>query len=702
MITDRRQFLQLLASGALASTVPDSIARALSIPAHKVHGTINDVQHIVILMQENRPFDHYFGTLAGVRGFGDPRAPIISTGNTTFYQPTSDGAYVLPFHPTAPDLGLQYLTDLDHMWPTTHAAWNNGNYDMWVNAKTPVTMAYMTRDDVPYHYALADAFTICDAYHCSILGPTDPNRIHMWTGWVGNDGKDGGPAIFDFNDGYSWSTFPEQLVAAGVTWKIYQDVGNGLNKANLWGWTYSDPLAGNFGDNALVYFNQYQAAQPGSPLYEGAMTGTNIIVEGGTIWDQLIADVANNTLPQVSWIVSPEIFSEHPNWPANYGAYYISQALDILTSNPDIWSKTVLLINYDENDGFFDHVVPPTPPMNRAQGISTVDTVNEIFAGGEINGTYYEAGPFGMGPRVTLLAVSPWSRGGYVNSQVFDHTSVLRFIAARFGVNGNLDCPNITPWRHSVAGDLTSIFNFATPNDTLPTLPSTTGYVPPNDTREFPGYVPSIPTTQSLPAQETGQRLAKALPYAFEVTGARHGVGQLQINFANTGPTGAVFQVRAAGGVFQPRTYTVGAGASTNDTWNIGQTGQSGYDLYVYGPNGFLRRFSGGLVSGSRASLLVTSHADADLAGITVQIVNTDVIDLTITALNQYSGDKVSQTLTPGGSMRKDFRLASVANWYDVLITVDADPSFAWELAGHIENGKDSLTDPGINAAPRM
>jgi phospholipase C len=702
MLTDRRQFLQMMASGAVASTVPESIARALAIPARNVHGSINDVQHIVILMQENRPFDHYFGTLNGVRGYGDPRAAILSTGNNVFYQPNPGGGYVLPFHPTATELGLQYLTDLDHMWPTTHEAWNNGNYDQWVAAKTAITMAYMTRDDVPYHYALADHFTICDAYHCSLLGPTDPNRIHMWTGWVGNNFQDGGPAVVDFNAGYSWFTYPEQLVEAGITWKIYQDVGLGLapGAPEYWGWAVATPLLGNYGDNPLAYFNQYQAAQPGSPLYEGAMTGTNVLANGGTIWDQLISDVTNNTLPQVSWIVAPEAYSEHPNWPANYGAYYVSQALDILTSNPEVWSSTVLLIHYDENDGFFDHIVPPTPPFTRAEGISTVDTVNEYFPGGEFGGATLVPGPYGMGPRVALLAVSPWSRGGFVNSQVFDHTSILRFIAARFGVNGNLDCPNITPWRRSVAGDLTSLFNFVNPNDTLPTLPSTTGYQPPNGNRE-PSYVPTIPIDQTLPVQEPGQRRARPLPYEFNVNGALHGAGQLQIDFANTGPTGAVFQVRAAGGVFSPRTYTLGTGTSVNDTWNVGSVGTSSYDLNVYGPNGFFRRFSGGLVAGSRASLLIASHYDADLHGITVQIVNTDVVDLTVTALNQYSGDTISQTLLPGGSMRKDFRLTSTANWYDVLVTVNTDPTFAWELAGHIENGKASLTDPGIAAAPR-
>jgi phospholipase C len=204
--TDRRAFLQLLGAGALGASLPASIARALAIPANHRTGTIEDVEHIVVLMQENRSFDHYFGSLQGVRGFGDPRPAVLTTGNTVWYQPDGD-SYVLPFHPPAADLGLQFLQDLPHDWITTHQAWNLGQYDQWVPSKGPTSMAYLTREDIPFHYALADAFTICDAYHASLLGPTDPNRMHLWTGWVGNNGTGGGPALDNDGDAYSWGTF---------------------------------------------------------------------------------------------------------------------------------------------------------------------------------------------------------------------------------------------------------------------------------------------------------------------------------------------------------------------------------------------------------------------------------------------------------------------------------------------------------------
>ena len=108
MSTDRRTFLKLLSTGAASAAFPASIARALSVPAHHRTGTIEDVEHIVFMMQENRSFDHYFGTLRGVRGFGDPRAVNLAGGESVFHQPDGAGGRVLPFHPDADNLGLKF------------------------------------------------------------------------------------------------------------------------------------------------------------------------------------------------------------------------------------------------------------------------------------------------------------------------------------------------------------------------------------------------------------------------------------------------------------------------------------------------------------------------------------------------------------------------------------------------------------------
>ena len=180
--------------------------------------------------------------------------------------------------------------------------------------------------------------------------------------------------------GYGWTTFPEILEKAGIAWKVYQDIGTGLDATGSWG-NVTDAYIGTYGDNSLLYsFDQYRNAAPGSALYEKARTGTNVAA-GGTLFDIFRRDVLSDTLPQVSWVVAPEAYSEHPNWPANYGAYYVSEILNALTANPEVWSKTVLLIMYDENDGFFDHVVPPTPPASAAEGLSNVSIANEDFSG---------------------------------------------------------------------------------------------------------------------------------------------------------------------------------------------------------------------------------------------------------------------------------------------------------------------------------
>ncbi len=697
MSTDRRTFLKLLSTGAASAAFPASISRALSIPAHHRTGTIEDVEHIVFMMQENRSFDHYFGTLRGVRGFGDPRTIKLPSGKSVWYQPdaTNPDGYVLPFHPGAPNLGLQFLQDLAHDWTTTHGAWNNGKYDQWVPQKSTTSMAYLTRSDIPFHYALADAFTVCDAYYCSLLGPTDPNRYHMWTGWVGNDGKNGGPVIDNAEAGYDWSTYPERLQKAGVSWKIYQDQGAGLDAAHFWGWG-DDAYIGNYGDNSLLYFHQYQNAPDSSPLAQKARTGTNIS-QGGTLFDILRQDIKTGKLPQVSWVVAPEAYTEHPNWPANYGAWYVSQVLDALTENPEVWSKTVFIWMFDENDGFFDHMVPPTPPQSRSEGISTVDTTNELFTGSpnypvESN----PSGPYGLGVRVPMIVISPWSKGGWVNSEVFDHTSLIQFVERRFGKQYHgITESNITKWRRAVTGDLTSAFNFESPNEGKISLPSTVAYEPP-DTDRHPDYIPAPPADQALPQQEPGIRPARALPYELHVEGDAGAQGPIQLHFRNTGQATAVFHVRSGDGKTGPWTYTVGVRDTVSD--KFGASGDTSYDLSVYGPNGFLRAFAGSYGKGS-ADLSVKTVCDTESESIVLEIQNQSRTAERVHIVEAYSGKTTTQLLSPHETYIHSWQLKKSFGWYDLTVTVNSDSSFQRQLAGHVETGRDSVTDPMIGAA---
>ncbi|HEY3868061.1 MAG TPA: phospholipase C, phosphocholine-specific [Actinocrinis sp.] len=681
---NRRRFIQLTGGTAAASMLSTSIARAAQIPANRATGSIRDVEHIVVLMQENRSFDHYFGTLRGVRGYGDPRPAGLPSGKSVFHQ--SDGtADVLPFHPTAEDLGLQFLEDLAHDWNTTHQAWNGGNYDRWVPAKTSTTMAYLDRQDIPFHYALADAFTICDAYHCSLMTSTDPNRYYMWTGYTGNDGAGGGPVLDNSELGYSWGTYPERLQQSGVSWKIYQDQGDGLDASGVWGWT-SDAYIGNYGDNSLLYFDQYRTAAPGNPLYDLARTGTDAAAGGGfsDFFGVLKSDVTGGRLPQISWVVAPEAFCEHPNWPANYGAWYVSQVLDALTADPEVWSRTALIVTFDENDGFFDHVVPPTP-SSPGHGASNVDVSPDLFAGN----SEFVAGPYGLGPRVPMLVVSPWSTGGWVDSELFDHTSIIRFMERRFGVGE----PNISPWRRAVCGDLTSAFDFSGEGTGLPALPLTGGYVPPDDDRHD-SYVPTPPANPALPVQEPGLRRARALPYDVAADGRVTGSGKLGITFASRGGLGAVFHVTSSTDQTGPWDYTAAAGTEITGTWSIATGGQGAYEYSVYGPNGFLRQFQG---AAATAGVEVGARNEAAAGRLVLELSNNSAAPVQVTVADAYhSQGPATYRLRPGAVAVHTAATGPAYGWYDLSVTVAGQPDYLRRLAGHVETGRPSTSDPAI------
>ncbi|MEU6097976.1 phosphocholine-specific phospholipase C [Streptomyces sp. NPDC047079] len=676
---NRRRFLQLAGGTAAFTALSSSIERAAALPAHHRSGTIEDVEHIVVLMQENRSFDHYFGTLRGVRGFGDPRPVTLRNGKSVWHQ--SDGTKdILPFHPDADDLGMAFIQDLPHGWNDGHLAFNGGKYDKWVPAKSSTTMAYLTREDIPFHYALADTFTICDAYHCSFIGSTDPNRYYMWTGYTGNDGKGGGPVLGNDEAGYSWTTYPERLESAGVSWKIYQDVGDGLDAGGSWGWI-QDAYRGNYGDNSLLYFMQYQNAKPGDPLYDKARTGTDAR-KGEGFFDRLKADVRSGKLPQVSWIVAPEAFTEHPNWPANYGAWYVSQVLDALTSDPQVWAKTAVFITYDENDGFFDHLIPPFPPASAAQGKSTVDAGPDLFKG---DGSH-PAGPYGLGQRVPMLVVSPWSKGGYVCSETLDHTSIIRFIERRFGVQE----PNISPWRRAICGDLTAAFDFSR-KDTEPVhLPATDGYQPP-DRNRHPDYVPAPPASPVLPKQEPGLRPTRPLKYAPSVDGsADTAAGKFTLAFTSGPHAGAAFLVTSGNRTDGPWTYTTEAGRTVADTWNSAYWGGS-YDLSVHGPNGFLRVFKG---PNRTAGPEVSARHTGDDVELTFTNKGSGTVRLKVVCA--YGGDAWAVTVRAGATVRRTFELGASRRWYDLTVTSEADRTFLRRFAGHVENGQPGVSDPAI------
>ena len=506
---NRRQLLTGAAvfGGGLLTTplsLHPTVAHAASVAA--AGSDLGAIEHVVFLMQENRSFDHYFGAYRGVRGFNDHS----SAGLGAFAQPLPTNTtrqplgVQLPFHlDTGSGIG-ECTHDINHSWLVQHESRGSGTNDAFVSSHTAsqfdgpdrglLTMGYYKRADLPYHYALADNFTICDAYFSSILGPTHPNRLMSMSGTVDPAAKHGGPVLTtelarDALFSVGWTTVPELLESAGVSWKTYTAPGQGFIPGST---------SLGFGNAILPYFAQY--AKVSSSLHQKAFLPT--------FPGDFASDVRNGTLPHVSWIISPEGFDEHPPTPPSFGARFIDQVLRTLLSNPVVWSKTVVFITYDENGGFFDHVPPPVPPAGTVGEFITSPALPSRASG--------VAGPLGLGFRVPMLVVSPFSKGGYVSSQIFDHTSQIQFLEQRFGIH----CANISTWRRRTVGDLTTALHWNA-DRRAPPLPSTASYAAqamtaqgctPSDLNETNTNQPTYPqlSAQSMPTQEVGS--AKRIP----------------------------------------------------------------------------------------------------------------------------------------------------------------------------------------------
>lgn len=503
----RRQLLSSAVGAGVALGGGSLAARALAAAARvrpRGHG-LDAIEHVVILMQENRSFDHYFGTYSGVRGFSDPHVIHQPGGLPVFAQPgyppgrNPDG-FLLPFRFNTVTGNGECVPGPSNEWTPMHQAWANGAMDGFVRAELaaagaangPMAMGYYTGEDLPFHHALANAFTICDGYHCSVLGDTDPNRFMSVSGTLDPAGQAGGPILNDSIDTRTlrWKTMPEALEEAGVSWKVYQSP----EQVEVF---LATPGSNNTANNVLAYFVNYQ--DQNSPLFQKAFVPT--------FPGDLNSDVLNDTLPSVSWVLFETALEtdEHPPTPPAWGAYEMAQLLAALTANEEVWAKTVLFITWDENGGYFDHVRPPTPPPGTPGEFITASPLPGAAGG--------IAGPIGLGFRVPLLVVSPFSRGGWVCSDTFDHTSLLRFIETRFGVR----VPNLSAWRRSVTGDLTTTLGHHA-DLTVPQLPATSFTDNPTVLRECPSGdwgtgIPGLPTAgpypvppNSMPRQQPGKR----------------------------------------------------------------------------------------------------------------------------------------------------------------------------------------------------
>ncbi|MFE3289549.1 phosphocholine-specific phospholipase C [Rhodococcus sp. NPDC059234] len=687
----RRRFLSVgagaLGAAAVGSLLPPSLQSALAAPVGP--GSLDSIEHVVLLMQENRSFDHYFGALRGVRGFGDPNALTLRNGHSVFEQP-GPGGPVLPFpiraSAQAQRMDTQNVTGLDHSWEGGHQALAGGWHDGWIAAKTPTTMAYYGREDIPFHYELADAFTICDAYHCSVPTSTSPNRNYWVSGYTGFE-PDGSRAVTNaaydpWHAGYPWSTVPERLQAAGVTWKTYQEWDT-FSDNNLEYFTVFKKVAAHLlGNPGLVPYelqtlSGFYLALPKMPpevqdvalrALEGAVNGLSpadrVLYDRalrrsrpGTLAAEFRRDVESGSLPQVSYLVPSEVDSEHPSGSSPAAsATLVYQVLDAIAADPDLWAKTVVIINFDENDGYFDHVPPPRPPRDAA----------DEWVGTE---------PLGLGPRVPMTIVSPWTVGGFVCSEVFDHTSTTRFLEKRFGFTQ----PEISRWRRTVSGDLTSAFDFAVPRS-RPSLarPAAT---PPLD----PRWTPTPPANQQMPVQERGTRPARPLPYQPDGHAVMDPKSRtLALDLTNSGKASAHFSLYPYAGEFtEPRHYDV-LGTVT-DTVSV--TGER-YALTLLGPNGFRREIQGS-VAGAAGALTVRTTVDQGARALRLTVHNPGAEALTVRL------DGAERGVEPGAE--SSWTVRSTDGWYDATLTVSEDRTFRRRLTGHIENGRVSVSAGAVS-----
>ena len=635
-------------AGSALGLLPISVQRAMA--ASTAGSSLSSVKHIVILMQENRSFDHYFGTLQGVRGFGDTSLLRFPSSSNVWNQSTkgssSGGKILEPWHLNTQTTDAQQVEDLDHSWSGTHGAWNNGLWNDWIPEKTGFTMGYYNRTDIPFHYALADAFTICDQYFCSVQGPTNPNRLYQWTGMIDPNGTGGGPVTDNSEDGYSWTTYPEMLQDAGVSWRVYQEPDN-------------------FDDNPLAWFTQFKNAATSSPLYVNGMARVS------SISSAIESDIANGVFPTVSWVVAPTAQSEHPSYRPADGANFVSGVLSAIASNQATWDSTVVFYNFDENDGFFDHVVPPTSPSGTAD-------------------EWVDSEPIGMGPRVPMTVISPWSAGGLVCSQVFDHTSPLQFAELVTGVQ----CTNISAWRRTVAGNLTAALNLSATEVAFPTnLPNTATLVTEANSEEsLPA--PTVPSSGSLPAQESGDRAeASELGYVFNTT-----------SWVNTSTEKFWFQTVSAGSLgagfasyvqntrtFDSWQYTLPAGGTISDYFSAVTYGGGPYDVDVHGPDGYIRGFTGNVKTILSST---TAHPEAYVVDnqngqtLALTMTNTGTVSCTFTigvnvAYLASGGSTKTVTVAAGGTATATLAATS-AGRYDYTVTANTGDSFGRRFAGRL------------------
>jgi len=784
----RREFLKkaALLSGAagLPNVIPMSLQKAMAISADP-GTTFYDAEHVVILMQENRSFDHMFGKLKGVRGFNDPRARILPDQNKVWLQKDDKGNTFAPFHIDINKTKITWQGGLPHSWTDQLAARNQGKYDKWVPVKSLMCLGHYERSDVPFYYAMADAFTICDHHFCSSLTGTTPNRLFMWTGTIQpeQNGKLINAAVNNSqaesrDDVYvDWDTFPEVLEDNGISWKIYQ---NEIWTSDVQGEEVDDWL-GNYGDNAIEYVKRYNVRlsawfrKNGDPKknlsakevrekYEALSSREknlidkafatninapfnylelapfdykddqgikqNIRIPKNDIFHQFRSDVDSGKLPAVSWLVAPQRFSDHTSSPL-YGTWYVSEAIEILTKNPEVWKKTIFILTYDENDGYFDHIPPYVVPKPGSSATGKVSSKINVAADYEVK----KDSPIGLGYRVPMLIASPWSKGGYVNSEVCDHTSTIMFLENFLSkkTGKKIKSNQISSWRRAICGDLSSAFRPAKKESAqLPQLQKKDEVITniqnaknkpaqlkpdplsPSEIARINTHLPFAPgASKFMPAQEKGVKKACALPYQLHAEcQLSDSKTHLEISFAsdkgNFGqkllPKGAPFNMytplpfNAEFG--KTWSYAVTGGEKITDNIELKSFASGSYHLCVNGPNGFYRAFKGGTNDPEitvNCLYETTGVLTKKMTGnIEVEIENRGSTPVEIKLTDNAYKSSYSRTLVIASKskVKMPVDLQKSNGWYDLSLTINGNKDYYRQHAGHAENGGESITDP--------
>ncbi|UII25064.1 phospholipase C, phosphocholine-specific [Fulvivirga maritima] len=824
MSDSRRDFLKkvaLLTGGAGAwHVLPGSIHKAMAI-APDPGTTFYDAEHVVMLMQENRSFDHCFGTLKGVRGFNDPRAINLPGKFPVWLQPDNNGNRFAPFRLDIKNTKITWMGGVPHSWEDQVDARNEGKYDGWIEAKRPgnkqfkdfpMTMGYYSREDIPFYYALADAFTVCDQHFCASLTGTTTNRNYFWTGKTHNGPHDKAKVRngeMGYDNEVNWKTFPERLEEADISWRVYQ------NEVSLPTNVEDSSLLANFTDNNLEWFEQYgvrfsvghyewlqrkekelkealeslkaagkneeaskkqvelteikdyinnwnpekfnQLSSERKNLHSKAFT-TNIAdpdyhrveamnyndggeqrethIPKGDILHQFRSDVNNGKLPTVSWVVAPQKFSDHPSAPW-YGAWYVSEVLDILTKNPEVWKKTIFILNYDENDGYFDHVPPfvaPNPANAKSGKVSQGLDVEGEFVTKEqekkegFSDKEARTSPVGLGFRVPLVVASPWSRGGWVNSEVCDITSTIQFLEKFLSkkTGKNISEPNISSWRRAVSGDLTSVFRpYNGEKITLPEWVNQKEFTKEIYNAKFkadPGIVTPLSESDArivskegqksgkLPVQESGTKPSNALKYDLHTVASISEDGKhLNISFEaakgifGDDSLGAPFNVYAPGNYknedthqFEPVktwAFAVKSGDKIEYQWPLSDFEGDSYHLQVYGPNGYFRD-----LKGKKGAALPIITSEPVKEGRTYK----DQIKVVIEGVESGKVEIIEEVYEKNAhslSLKADARdeviidISKTQGWYDFKIKHSAGEM---HFAGRLELGKNSISDPAM------